>query len=269
MSSRAADPSAASVRRRGGRGGPDLEGGRQAGQADVASHGRLPAGPHPPDGHLAGPGHGGHGASSASSSGTSAFRPTSATVWSTPSVRRRTECQARSESDQPDDLPAHPGDAYNFGAVSHDLNETEGRFNTGSMRNIYSPDVRTARSWWSTSSPRRCRKDPYQFRRRFLRDERLLAVLDKVAEVGDWGQAMPAGTAQGIAHPQGVQGRRPCLVEIDCRPATVNRQVRDGGHRAARHQGDLRRRRRPASINPRGPRGPDDGRHHRRASRWR
>ena len=31
---------------------------------------------------------------------------------------------------------------YNFGAVTQLLNETDTRFNTGSMRNIYSPDVR-------------------------------------------------------------------------------------------------------------------------------
>lgn len=33
---------------------------------------------------------------------------------------------------------------YDFGVITQTLTETDDRFNTGSMRNIYSPDVRTA-----------------------------------------------------------------------------------------------------------------------------
>ncbi len=54
------------------------------------------------------------------------------------------------------------------------------------------------------------------------------AVLDKVAAAGNWGRAMAPGTAQGIAIHGEYKGRGACLVEIDCRPATVNRTVRDG-----------------------------------------
>jgi isoquinoline 1-oxidoreductase beta subunit len=70
-------------------------------------------------------------------------------------------------------------------------------------------------------------QDPYQFRRSFVRDKRLLAVLDKVASVGKWGRPMPAGTAQGIAIHSEYKSRGACLVEIDCRPATVNRKVKN------------------------------------------
>jgi isoquinoline 1-oxidoreductase beta subunit len=38
---------------------------------------------------------------------------------------------------------------------------------------------------------------------------------------------MPAGTAQGIAVHKEYKGFIACLVEIDCRPATVNRQIPD------------------------------------------
>ncbi len=88
---------------------------------------------------------------------------------------------------------------YNFGVVTQLLNETDERFNTGSMRNIYSPDTAVASSWSSTCSRRGCGKDPLAFRLECLKNEQVRAVLRKVAEEGDWGRAMPAGTAQGIA----------------------------------------------------------------------
>jgi isoquinoline 1-oxidoreductase beta subunit len=43
-------------------------------------------------------------------------------------------------------------------------------------------------------------KDPIEFRRALLRDApHLLNVLDKVADVADWGKSLPEGTAQGFA----------------------------------------------------------------------
>jgi isoquinoline 1-oxidoreductase beta subunit len=117
---------------------------------------------------------------------------------------------------------------YNFGTVALALNETDLRFNTGSMRNIYSPDVRCATELVVDQLARAMGKDPLQFRLEFLKDDRVKAVLTKVAEVGNWGRAMPAGTAQGIAIHKEYKGATACLVEIDCRPETVNRKVRDG-----------------------------------------
>jgi isoquinoline 1-oxidoreductase beta subunit len=38
---------------------------------------------------------------------------------------------------------------------------------------------------------------------------------------------MPAGTAQGVAIHKEYKGASACLAEIDCRPQTVNRKVRD------------------------------------------
>jgi isoquinoline 1-oxidoreductase beta subunit len=71
-------------------------------------------------------------------------------------------------------------------------------------------------------------QDPVRFRRNFLKDERLLAVLNKAAEAGDWGKAMPPRTAQGIAVHSEYQGAIAVLVEIDCTPATVSRPITDG-----------------------------------------
>jgi isoquinoline 1-oxidoreductase beta subunit len=117
---------------------------------------------------------------------------------------------------------------YDFAIKSQLLNEVDTRFNTGSMRNIYSPDVRTAGELVIDRLAARMGLDPYQFRKRHLSHDRVRAVLDKVAEVGRWGRPMKPGTAQGIAIHEEYKGATACLVEIDCRPKTVNRKVRDG-----------------------------------------
>ncbi len=116
---------------------------------------------------------------------------------------------------------------YDFGVVTQQLVETDTRFNTGSMRNIYSPDVRCANELVIDQLARAMRKDPLTFRLEFLKDERVRGVLKKAAEVGRWGRSMPAGTAQGIAIHKEYKGATAVLVEIDCRPETVNRKIRD------------------------------------------
>jgi isoquinoline 1-oxidoreductase beta subunit len=117
---------------------------------------------------------------------------------------------------------------YQFGATTQLLNETDKGFNTGSMRNIYSPDVTCARELIVDQLAAAMGKDPYRFRRDFLQEDRSRAVLDKVAEVGGWGRKLPANTAQGIAFHAEYHGVTAALVEIDCRPETVNRPIRDG-----------------------------------------
>jgi isoquinoline 1-oxidoreductase subunit beta len=116
---------------------------------------------------------------------------------------------------------------YGFGATTQLLNETDRGFNTGSMRNIYSPDVTTARELIVDQLAATMGEDPYRFRQRFLQEERLKAVLDKVAEVGRWGRSMPENTAQGIAVHTEYRAAIATLVEIDCTPETVNRPIRD------------------------------------------
>ncbi len=119
---------------------------------------------------------------------------------------------------------------YDFGAVTQLLTESYpvGTFNTGSVRNVYSPDAVTARELVVDELAGAMRMDPCRFRRAFARDRRLRAVLDEVAKAGRWGRSMPAGMAQGIAIHKEYKGAAACLVEIDCTPATVNRVVRDG-----------------------------------------
>jgi isoquinoline 1-oxidoreductase beta subunit len=119
---------------------------------------------------------------------------------------------------------------YNFGLVNQALNETYNynTFNTSSVRNIYSPEVCTAKELMVDQVAKAMGQDAYQLRRAFLRDSRLLAALDAAAKAGNWGRAMAPGTAQGIAVHSEYKGCAACLVEIDCTPATVNRQVENG-----------------------------------------
>jgi isoquinoline 1-oxidoreductase beta subunit len=115
---------------------------------------------------------------------------------------------------------------YDFGVTTQLLDEVDRGFNTGSMRNIFSPNVRTAQELIVDELARSMGKDPYHFRREFLKDDRARAVLEKAAETGEWGRKMPEGTAQGIAlHPE-YHGVVAVLAEIDCREKTKDRKIR-------------------------------------------
>ncbi len=117
--------------------------------------------------------------------------------------------------------------SYDFGLSTRLLSETDRGFNTGSMRNVYSPDVTCARELIVDQLAQRMDKDPYRFRRDFLRHDRARAVLDEVAEAGDWGRTMPDGMAQGIAFHSEYKSVSAALVELDCRPETVERSIRN------------------------------------------
>lgn len=122
---------------------------------------------------------------------------------------------------------------YDFGPVQQLLTETlpgpgeveTNVFRTGSMRNIYSPNVVTARELAIDQIAAEVGRDPLELRLTTMRDARSRAVLEKVAEAGAWGREMPAGTAQGLGFHSEYKGRAACLIEIDCRPETVGRTV--------------------------------------------
>jgi isoquinoline 1-oxidoreductase subunit beta len=119
---------------------------------------------------------------------------------------------------------------YNFGAVTQLLNEVYNddlTFNTSSVRNIYSPEVTTAKELMVDQVARAMGKDPYAFRAAFIRDSRMKAVLDTAAKAANWGRPMKPGTAQGIGIHHEYKGYAACVAEIDCTPATVNRTIRD------------------------------------------
>ena len=116
---------------------------------------------------------------------------------------------------------------YDFGPTTQLLNEIYQieDFNTSSTRNIYSPDVRTAGELMVDKMAKLQGVDPYQFRRQYARDKRMIGVLDAVAKAANWGKSMPAGTAQGMGVHREYKGFAACVVEIDCRPQTVSRTI--------------------------------------------
>jgi isoquinoline 1-oxidoreductase beta subunit len=121
---------------------------------------------------------------------------------------------------------------YNFGLVTQLLNETHhppgSVFNTSSVRNIYSPEVTVAKEIMVDQLAKAVGQDPYRLRRSFVRDARMLAVLDAAAKAANWGKPMATGTAQGIGIHREYKGYAACVVEIDCTPQTVNRVVESG-----------------------------------------
>jgi len=116
---------------------------------------------------------------------------------------------------------------YHFGVTTQLLSEVPLRFHTGSMRDVYSPNVVCARELVVDRLADKMGKDPVAFRRSFLKKDRYRTVLDKVAELGGWGRSMPKGTAQGLAVHVEFKGCTAVLAEIDCRPETTGRTIPD------------------------------------------
>lgn len=115
---------------------------------------------------------------------------------------------------------------YNFGNSTRLLNEVDMRFNTSATRNIYSPDVATARELMVDQIAAKLGRDPYEFRAESTKLDRWRKVLDRAAKEADWGRSMEDGTAQGIAMHVEYKGVAACVVEIDCRPETLDRKIR-------------------------------------------
>ena len=158
-------------------------------------------------------------------------RPTSATGSARCSPRWPRACrparQPRLRGDRSSTLTQEL--PYNFGAVTQLLNETDTRFNTGSMRNIYSPDVRCANELVIDQLARAMRKDPLPVPARVphgrARPRRARARSPRSAV----GPLDARGHRAGHRDPQAsTRAATAVLVEIDCRPETVNRKIRDG-----------------------------------------
>ncbi|WP_326837146.1 molybdopterin cofactor-binding domain-containing protein [Amycolatopsis rhabdoformis] len=106
---------------------------------------------------------------------------------------------------------------YNYGVTTQLLNEVPLKFHTSAWRSVYSANTRGAEEIMADEIAAKLGKDPLEFRREFIKEPRQKAVLDKVAELGEWGKKMPKGFAQGIAVHGEYKSYTACLVEMDAR----------------------------------------------------
>ncbi|GCB51088.1 xanthine dehydrogenase family protein molybdopterin-binding subunit [Streptomyces sp. NL15-2K] len=104
---------------------------------------------------------------------------------------------------------------YNFGLTTQTLTEVPLKMHTGSWRSVYSGNTRGAEEIVVDELAAKLGKDPVAFRRAFLKTARQRAVLDKVAEEGEWGRSLPDGWAQGVGFHEEYKSCTACLVEID------------------------------------------------------
>ncbi len=115
---------------------------------------------------------------------------------------------------------------YNFGVHSKELLPTALDLNTASFRSVHIQPFRATEEIMVDEIAKALNQDPLAFRLRYLRLPRARAVLQKVAQAGNWGRAMPAGFAQGIAVHQETRAFTATLVEIDARDPLNARVVK-------------------------------------------
>ncbi|PWW62721.1 xanthine dehydrogenase family protein molybdopterin-binding subunit [Actinokineospora spheciospongiae] len=115
---------------------------------------------------------------------------------------------------------------YNLGLTGQSLTEVPLKMHTGSWRSVYSANTRGAEEIVIDELARSMGRDPVAFRREFLKTDRQRAVLAKAATEGQWGRAMPAGFAQGIAFHEEYKSCVVYLVELDARDPADPRVVR-------------------------------------------
>ena len=106
---------------------------------------------------------------------------------------------------------------YNWGVHSKELTPTALDLNTCSFRSVHIQPFRATEEIMVDEIAAALGQDPLTFRLAYLRLPRARAVLQKVAEVGNWGRTMPAGFAQGISVHQETRAFTATLVEIDAR----------------------------------------------------
>jgi isoquinoline 1-oxidoreductase beta subunit len=115
---------------------------------------------------------------------------------------------------------------YEFGVTNHSLNEIPLRMPTASWRSVYSANTRGAEEIVVDELAEKLGKDPVEFRRSALKTDRQRAVLDKAAELGEWGRELPEGHAQGVGFHDEYKSCTACVVEIDARDPKKPRVTR-------------------------------------------
>ncbi|HYH49169.1 MAG TPA: molybdopterin cofactor-binding domain-containing protein [Acidimicrobiia bacterium] len=98
-------------------------------------------------------------------------------------------------------------------------------FNTGSMRSVYSQQVCTAQELFVDMLAAKFKMDRLEFRHKFGKLDKIRTVLDRLRDAWDPNLAPGTGIGQGVAVWLEHKQVTACLVKLDCRPETVNREV--------------------------------------------
>jgi len=106
---------------------------------------------------------------------------------------------------------------YNFGVSAKLLFPVGLDWNTVSFRSVHINPARTVEEIMVDEMAAALNKDPLAFRMEFLRLPRARAVLQRCAGAAQWGKAMPAGFAQGLAVHMESRSFSACIVELDGR----------------------------------------------------
>jgi isoquinoline 1-oxidoreductase beta subunit len=104
---------------------------------------------------------------------------------------------------------------YSFGWVTQEMREVSIPIPTGSFRSVFTSQVGVANEIFVDAVARALGRDPVEFRQSRLTSNRLKAVLSEVASKGQWGRALPAGVAQGVAVLEEWDSAIAHLVEVD------------------------------------------------------
>lgn len=115
---------------------------------------------------------------------------------------------------------------YNFGVGTKLLFPVPLEMNTVSFRSVHIQPARCVEEIIVDEVAKTMGKDPLAFRLEFLRLPRARAVLQKAADLAQWGKAMKRGFAQGCAVHQETRSFTACIVEIDARDPANAKVVR-------------------------------------------
>jgi isoquinoline 1-oxidoreductase beta subunit len=96
-------------------------------------------------------------------------------------------------------------------------------FITGSMRSVYSQQVCTAEELFVDILADKFGVDRFEFRYQFGKLDKIRTALDALRPY--WNPDQPAGVGQGVAVWLEHKQVTACVVTLDCRPETVNREV--------------------------------------------
>jgi nicotinate dehydrogenase subunit B len=116
--------------------------------------------------------------------------------------------------------PSGLGTPYDVAAKREGFHPSDSPLRQGSYRGLASTANNFARESHMDSLARAANIDPLEFRRRNLKDPRLLAVLDAASSRFGWGNAVPSGHGVGLACGTEKGGFVACCVQISLEKVT-------------------------------------------------